>query len=546
MTADELVTNINSLAVDNEKGQGLYGNYGIGSKVACLFRNPYGVYYYSWTEKSDEGNLIIAYRDEFGRYGLYEDDGQYVWTVNNECKPEIIERHGTCVVLMGKSQDSDTYAPWNDDNFKNKVRWQAHYLNHRYTSLPKDINIKTSVLSHKIDFEGDLEKDLSIRPTNVIGYDQVLLNNILLEYDIKDFEDFKVHWFITNRTPENVKKRLLVNFLNSDRPNIALRYRRERYEVLHSPACYRYFEAFGITAGYSQIVIHVEPNEEYLQPDGQRRSFIYKGEPVTFETWLDWGEQFKANMPASLLAFLQTELAKEKQKDIKELEKEIQDIIRSFAAFEAVEERPDGDEEAGGDEDHFLGGKRNGDGDKDRGENPGPAKQRRLVPGGKNSGRRVLSQLDIPDRSWTTPELDERLENRMAYYDILNNHLKLNENHVYVKFLVQQVNRNGSIDGELVTEAVQKELERELVKRIITYKLHARKLEEAQSDLFEKGFDQLSLEFSICNIDNQVKNINTSVKESARHRQVEADRAARQEEVTEHQHLSDAYTPQLE
>lgn len=270
---------------------------------------------------------------------------------------------------------------------------------------------------------------------------------------------------------------------------MAVRYRNERYEVLHSPACYRYFEAFGLTAGHSQIIIHVEPKEALLQPDGQRRSFMYKGEPITFETWLEWGEQFKRSMPEALTEFLKKELAKEQLEDTKELEKQIQEIIRSFQAFEAVIAHSEGDASTDGAEDYHRDGKTDGTGVKPK-TGDGATSQRPsrlLIPGSSKPGKRVLSQLDIPTVTWTTPEVEERLESRMAYYDMYNNHLKLNEEHIYVTFLHEQVAKKVDEESPAIIEGTKTEIHNELVKRIITFKLHARKLEDGQSDLFRRG-----------------------------------------------------------
>ena len=138
----------------------------------------------------------------------------------------------------------------------------------------------------------------------------------------------------------------------------------------------------------------------------------------------------------------------------------------------------------------------------------------------------MLSQLDIPKVSWTTPDVEERLEERMAYYDLINNHLKLNEDHIYLKFLREQAVKKSDADNSVLTKAIQTELANELVKRIITFKLHARKLEDGQSEILDKGLEQLSLEFSICNLDTQVKNIIANVKANAKYRQLNADQEA--------------------
>src|SRR5205823_2515870 len=104
MSGEEMVRFINQLS-SSVSAQSLTGNYGVGAKIAAATRNPAGVLYLSW--KQGEGSMIHLYRDvASGQYGLKQwqhNDGSYAHflSVENDIRPEVIQDHGTKVVLLG-------------------------------------------------------------------------------------------------------------------------------------------------------------------------------------------------------------------------------------------------------------------------------------------------------------------------------------------------------------------------------------------------------------------------------------------------------------
>src|SRR5438477_9022427 len=140
MTGEEMVKFINQLSSSASK-QSLQGNYGVGAKIAAATRNPAGVSYLSW--KNGVGSMITLHRDELSQqYGLKQfelSDGtwSHVMPVTDDLKPDPIKKHGTMVVLHGKSADDDTlFAP---DISPAPRRWITRYLNTRYCHIPENI-----------------------------------------------------------------------------------------------------------------------------------------------------------------------------------------------------------------------------------------------------------------------------------------------------------------------------------------------------------------------------------------------------------------------
>src|SRR5262245_46150860 len=111
MTGPEMVEHINRLSSSGAQ-QSLTGNYGVGAKIAAATRNHAGMVYLSWKRK--HGAMIHLWRNpDDGTYGLIQQkrsDGSYSEFVEleDEVKPEIINEHGTKIVLLGNSEDQNT------------------------------------------------------------------------------------------------------------------------------------------------------------------------------------------------------------------------------------------------------------------------------------------------------------------------------------------------------------------------------------------------------------------------------------------------------
>lgn len=143
MTGEEMVKFINQLS-SSVSTQSMSGNYGVGAKITTATKNPFGVLYLSW--KNGEGSMIQMYKDEItGQYGLQQwkhADGSYkhYLPLEDDVKPDLIDKHGTKVVLLGIEESANTMqAP---AGAPSPSRWISKYLNTRYFELSPKIILK--------------------------------------------------------------------------------------------------------------------------------------------------------------------------------------------------------------------------------------------------------------------------------------------------------------------------------------------------------------------------------------------------------------------
>jgi hypothetical protein len=143
MTGNEMVKYINHLS-SSSRAQSLDGNYGIGAKIAAATRNRQGLIYLSW--QNGEGSMIQLWQDpQTGDYGLKQWEREdetfgHVLSLDDVVRPDLIQEHGTRVILLGDRVDQDTMeAP---PGAQNQTKWIRKYLNTRYFQIPDGIEIR--------------------------------------------------------------------------------------------------------------------------------------------------------------------------------------------------------------------------------------------------------------------------------------------------------------------------------------------------------------------------------------------------------------------
>jgi hypothetical protein len=197
MAGLDMVAYINQLSSSGGE-QSMSGNYGVGAKIATATRNHEGVIYLSW--KDDIGSMIHLWRDpKTGTYGLKQfelPDGSFAHhvTVEDEVKPEIIDRHGTRIILLGNAEGQDTMQPPGPDT-PSPSRWISKYLNTRYFRFPKGVNIKV-----REGWENPrTDKDRNVLRT-VIGQENYLNGHAEVKGKLK-LTDAVAHWWILRDEP---------------------------------------------------------------------------------------------------------------------------------------------------------------------------------------------------------------------------------------------------------------------------------------------------------------------------------------------------------
>ena len=144
MTGEDLRSLMNNMYSSGKK-QSIDGNFGIGAKVAGLYRSPKGMLYKSY--RDGKGVLGEFIRNSDGQYGLAqheEKDGS--WSSYIEIpywdKPKQISEAGNVVTLIGRDDDEDTFtSPPEGEQGK---EWLSRYLNGRYFMIPDGIELKVT------------------------------------------------------------------------------------------------------------------------------------------------------------------------------------------------------------------------------------------------------------------------------------------------------------------------------------------------------------------------------------------------------------------
>ena len=316
MTPDEVAANINRLSASGGV-QAFDKNFGIGAKITAGTRNPHGVMYKCW--KDGEGSLTVLGRDD-GRYGRFgwinlDDSVDYWLPLSDAEKPSIIKQHGASVVLLGRNADEDTTVALPGSELPSQ--WVTAYLDRRYFELPAHVSIQ---VPREIFDSG--------RDTYRTIYDQVRGQRYYLDKhcdhrDTAELPDVNatVWWWLLSEDITKGGKTW------NNRGHVAALYQQELYDVHGGLGRTSALKDFGIYAGFSRVVLYVEPHD-VLKANTSRTSLILKGSVPVDYTQI--GAAFVEKMPEALAAFMAGQVTTERgdhrkaiRKNLKEVEDEL-------------------------------------------------------------------------------------------------------------------------------------------------------------------------------------------------------------------------------
>ncbi len=323
MTGPEMVKYINQLSSSIAK-QSFGTNYGVGAKIAAAPRNHAGLIYLSW--KEGEGSMIHLWRDpETQQYGLRQierPDGSYghYGEVEGTVKPEMINGHGTRVILMGNSPEEDTMkAP---PDARSPSRWIAKYLNSRYFQLPKGITIKAR--------EG-WQYPRSDRDRNVLrevtGQKSYLEKQSVASGKVQ-LTNGDVHWWILKDSDALTQN---CGFIESS-GHTAILYENELYELATARSATARLQEFGVIMGHRRVVIYVEPlaaAKTEITTNTARTHLLINNQS---SPWADWAGEFRRKMPKEISKLIEEVAAGSTVKDhtqaVRERLKAIRDLFK--------------------------------------------------------------------------------------------------------------------------------------------------------------------------------------------------------------------------
>lgn len=307
MTLEQMNNLLNSISATGGSGN-TYENYGVGAKISSLTRNLFGVQYESW--KGGVGHsIIIRYNnkfDVFGIQGFPDEKGEVLYhrTIADSQKPDFIYEHGTRVTLFGDNIEQDTMAPpWGVNG--EKSTWLYEYLNKRYFDLPRDIAIDV-----RMGYEQDINNPQVHRLARLVGFQDALVATSN-HHGVVQLKDAKAHWFL----------------LQSDSPikgHSGLMNQGEIFNVEGNWS--NRLTHFGILLGRDGVVIIIEPKEA---SQNIARTHLKKPDGSEF-SWQSWQEEFRANLPAEIQAYLENLL---RQRNKASASKAIQKRLMALSSF---------------------------------------------------------------------------------------------------------------------------------------------------------------------------------------------------------------------
>lgn len=323
MTGEQMVRLLNQLSSSLSE-QSMSGNYGVGAKIAALTRNHAGVVYLSW--KDGEGSMIYLYREpEDGQYGLKQwkhNDGSFAHylPLDDDVRPEHIEKHGTKVVLLGHDDTSNTMqAP---SGSASPSRWVSKYLNTRYFSFPTNVSVKA-----REGWENPRSDTNRNYLRTLTGQQPYLLQHSVASGKVQLTGAF-AHWWILKEEPAISDNS---GFIESAGHTAAL-YQNELYELATSRAGMSRLQQFGVTFGYRFVVIYIEPTDDpshSLTTNTSRTILLVNNEPLP---WAEWSAEFRDNLPDEIAQLVAEKAAASVDTDhhnsIRERLKEIMDLFR--------------------------------------------------------------------------------------------------------------------------------------------------------------------------------------------------------------------------
>ncbi len=423
MTGEEMLEYVNKLS-SSMHVQAFDANFGVGAKIAAATRNHAGLLYLSW--KDGIGYMTHLWRDPLtGKYGLQQlahPDGTFGhWArVDDAIKPDVIDDHGTMVILIGNDPDADTMqAP---KEAASPSRWVARYLNTRYFRFPEGTTVRA-----RLGWEYPRSNTDTNRMATVTGQ-QAYLEAHKESSGSLAITGATAHWWILK--DESALTQNSGHVASSG--HVSALYQDELYEMLTGRAGVARLQLFGVIFGYNRVVIYVEPDAtQQLKSNTARTHLLLNREPLP---WADWAAEFRAAIPDEIEHLMESVIAGSSSTDHKQAIRDRLKQIRDLFKMSRYRRTPAGATKATED---TLGGKgrestptngSGGGGGGGKGGRAGDIYALFISDGGDPAD--VVNSDTIPEVVWVTTEDGTRepdfLEDRAAKYLPEKNLLQIN------------------------------------------------------------------------------------------------------------------------
>jgi hypothetical protein len=291
------------------KAHGIGRNHGIGAKIASAKWNPYGVEIRSWRE----GVGVMArlrYDDESAEYGLERfnlGDGQQsdVFPLTSspdeaQMKPDLVGRHGTCVVLLGNTLEHDTTIKPNEQ-YTHSGYWLHQAINNCFYRTPSEVDIVARV--HEIDG--------NIFSRKLYGHEPFFVKNAVA-HGSHEMSTSVVHWIILDESKSEFIRssgQALYQACSGYKKfgHVAVVHDNELFDLEVKDDAIPTLQRFGIIAGHNNVVLYIEPKPQLgLTMNLVRTALVSaSGEPLP---WSEWAREFYETMPEELRSYVESKM----------------------------------------------------------------------------------------------------------------------------------------------------------------------------------------------------------------------------------------------
>ena len=407
------------------KDQSAQGNFGIGAKVAGVYRSPKGLIYKSY--KEGKGYLGELCRHPIsGKYGLRQQeeiDGSFTpyMEITIGSKPKQMKGNGTIVTLIGKDDEEDTFTcPPEGEQGK---EWLSRYLNGRYFTMPEGITLKVTYRNNPLQ-----ETEPNYKRRTIKGM-QYYLDKYQRASGTVDVKGANMHWWVLK---DDIKK---INYITNWSHTGTL-FQDELHDLeVGSKTNKSRLNRCGIIHLLNKIVIYAEPTTEDVFADASRTEiYIAEGKKAP---WTDWADEFFKNMPSEIERLEDEASYRASDGDINI---QVYDMLKKWLKDFKVPKyttKNEGEIEITPLVD--LGGTPNsGDTSETENNNPGESKNNTGSRGRRYSdfttddgkkGREVNSDQFIPRVEWVSPDDQPHLVDRAAQYIRPHNRLLINKDY---------------------------------------------------------------------------------------------------------------------
>ena len=424
MDGEELRTLMNNM-YSSGKEQSSQGNFGIGAKVAGLYRSPKGLIYKSY--KNGKGNIGELVRQPIsGKYGLRqqeESDGSltpYLEIPISSMPDEIKDREsGTMVTLLGKSEEEDTFtSPPEGEQGK---EWLSRYLNGRYFSLPENIQLMVTYRNNPYQSG---ESNYKRREIKGMKHFLNLYQDASGEVELNGA---KMHWWVMNE-----KFRKLNYVTNFSHTGTLFQNEIHDLEVATKTNKSR-LNRCGIIHLLNRMVIYAEPTTDGVFADASRTEIFIA--PGIKAPWNDWADDFFENLPPEI-AKLEDEASKRSSDG--DINIQAYDMLKAWLKDYKVPKYTTKDSgeieisslvDSGGVPESGSTSETQNDKLNQQRKNTGSRGKRYsdFTTDDGEKGREVSSEQFIPRVDWIDPEDQPHLEDRAAQYIRPHNRLLINK-----------------------------------------------------------------------------------------------------------------------